>query len=134
MASKHLCTSKKKQELLYTKMLVAYQQSSQAIDIIDKLEQSCRNHRYSLQCRGKQSEDTLDTAILSLKGRLLVFSGIALILLTFIFNKNYSQYSESFADNILTQNTDNPEEIEVESVTGLSLNPIGLPGEQDNGH
>lgn len=130
MASKPLCTNIKNQELLYNKMLVAYQQSSQEADIIDKLEQSFRDRQYSVQCRGKQWEDTLDTAILSLKGRLLAFSGIALLLLIFIFNNNYSQDSKSAADNILTQNTDNPEEIEPE----LSFNSNGLPGEQDNDH
>ena len=134
MASKPLCTSIKNHELLYNKMLVAYQQNSQAIDIIDKLEQSCRNRRYSLQCRGKQWEDALDTAILSLKGRLLAFSGIALLLLIFIFNNNHSQYSKSAADNILTQNINNPEEIEVEPIPELSFNSNGLPGEQENDH
>lgn len=117
----------KKQDLLIGQMLVAYQQNSQMTEAIDRLEQSLKKQlNVSPNKVREEFSYTLDAAILSLRGWLLAFSALALLLLMLSFNRNFQ--SQASFDEILTYNAEG-----VESVEEASPNPFTLSSEQEYG-
>lgn len=72
---------------------------------------------------------TLEAAILSLKGWLLAFSVVALLLLILSFNRNFQSQARSRFDEVLTYNAEG-----IEAAEGVSPNPFIVPTEQEYGH
>jgi hypothetical protein len=126
----HRICYKKKQDILFDRMLVNYKRNSQVTEAIDKLEQSLKCKVYTSPNQIQEDFSyTLEAAILSLKGWLLAFSVVALLLLILSFNRNFQSQARSSFDEVLTYNAEG-----IEAAEGGSLNLFILPIEQEYGH
>lgn len=117
-------TINKRQDALLHQMLVAYRQESYEIDNIESLENSLQTQLYFPPKRSNEDfPHTLDAAILSLKGWLLAFSAVALLLLSFCINSKLQSQSNFGLDEILTYNSEES-----------NLDTLTLSREQEYGH
>lgn len=110
-----------KPAVLLDQMLVAYRQESRTIETLDTIEKLARKQFCHPPIRvSEEFSLSLDAAILSLRGWLLAFSAVALLLFTL---SNFQSQSNIGFDEVLTYNTE-----------GVSVDPLTLSVEQEYGH
>lgn len=113
-----------KQAVLLEQMLAAYRQESCTIETLDTLEKSTKErlcHPPTRVC--EEFSLSLDAAILSLRGWLLAFSAVVLLLFSLSLSSNFQSQSNMGFDEVLTSSTE-----------GGPIDPLTLSVEQEYGH
>ena len=121
-------TRQPKNDVLLDQMLVAYRQDARSTtrynEAIDELERGLKTrlHYWRPATSGDEFALSLDAAILSMRGWLVAFSAVALLL-----------FSLSLAENFRPQTNHGIEEVLTYNAEGAMPDPIAISGEQEYG-